>query len=93
MRPAAGLSTARESLQQIQKKINKFCAKLKVKWPEKLFPLNCLCWVMNVSVFINHTVYILHYLRVHYPILIGRPFDVLWLTNVALTLKVCPPLF
>ena len=67
-RPATELSTVHESLQQIQKRSKFF---VKVKWPETLFPWNCLCWVMNVFVFINHAVYILHYLRVHHPILIG----------------------
>ena len=68
--PATGLSMAHEIVQQIQKNQQIF-VKVKVKWPETLFPLNCLCWIMNVYVFINHAVYILHYLRVYHRILIG----------------------
>ena len=68
LRPATGLNTAREILQQIKKNQQIF---VKVKWPETLCPFKCLCWSMNVFVFINHAVYILHYLRSHHPILIG----------------------
>ena len=70
LRPATRLGTARESLQQIEKKINKFC-KSQSQVTRKTIPLNCLCWIMNVFVFINHAFYILHYLRVHHSMLIG----------------------
>ena len=74
MWPNAGLSPAHKSLQQIQNKNQQIFAKAKVKWPETLVPLNCLCWIMIMLVFINHAVYILHYLRVHHLILKGAAF-------------------
>ena len=67
VRPTMGLSAARGSLQQIRKRINRFLFKLL----ETLFPLKCLCWIMNVLAFINHTACILHYLKVHHTVLIG----------------------
>ena len=72
------------------KKKQQIFIKVKVNWPETLFALNCLSWIMNVLVSIYHAVYILHYLRVNHMILIGVALCMSWLSGVALALKSLP---